>query len=78
MPEGLRNEKKVTNDDFSRKNDPLALPPNYSELPEPGIKNTNSSKDDNKIKKILKNSKKPAKSNNKSSSIESSILEKIR
>lgn len=75
----LRNEKKATNDEFLvEKNDPLALPPNYSELPEPGIKNTNSSKDDNKIKKILKNSKKPATSNNKSSSIESSILEKIR
>ena len=75
----LRNEKKATNDEFLiEKNEPLALPPNYNELPEPGVKKSSASKEDNKIKKILKTTENPTANNKKSSSVESSILEKIR
>ena len=75
----LRNEKKATNDEFLiEKNEPLALPPNYNELPEPGVKKSSASKEDNKIKKILKTTENTTANNKKSSSVESSILEKIR
>lgn len=75
----LRNEKKATNDEFLiEKNEPLALPPNYSELPQPGVKDNGNSKDSDKIKKILKTPESSTTRNKKSSSVESSILEKIR
>mgnify|MGYP001480826736 CR=1 FL=1 len=75
----LRNEKKATNDEFLiEKNEPLALPPNYNELPEPGIKKDSVNKENDKIKKILKTPDNPTENNKKSSSVESSIIEKIR
>ena len=74
----LRNEKINTNDEFLvKKNDPLVLPPNYEEIPEPGsVKNEKNEKDE--IKKMLKAPKQNNTTKNKSSSVEESILNRIR
>jgi hypothetical protein len=74
----LRNEKTVTTDEFLvEKKQPLVLPPNYEEIPEPGSTKDKQLDDEEKIKKILKAPQEDAKKN-KSSSIENSILNKIR
>ena len=75
----MRNEKINTTDEFLvKKKNPLVLPPNYEELPEPGsiIEKVDSEQDN--IKNILKSPKADKTINNKSSSTEKSILEKIR
>ena len=74
----LRNEKITTTDEFLvKKKRPLVLPPDYQKLPKPGeIKNKENNAEEN-IKSILKAPKETIKEN-KSSSTEKSILEKIR
>ena len=74
----LRNEKITTTDEFLvKKKRPLVLPPDYQKLPKPGeIKNNENNEEEN-IKSILKAPKETIKEN-KSSSTEKSILEKIR
>ena len=50
----MRNEKIKTNDEFLiEKKEPLVLPPDYKDLPEPDSVKNKEKKDD-KIKKILK------------------------
>ena len=74
----LRNEKTTTTDEFLvKKRNPLVLPPNYEEIPTPGsLKEKNENKEE-KIKQILKSPRieNPTK---KSSSVEDTILDKIR
>ena len=74
----LRNEKITTTDEFLvKKKRPLVLPPDYQKLPKPGeIKNKENNEEET-IKSILKAPKETIKEN-KSSSTEKSILEKIR
>ena len=74
----LRNEKITTTDEFLvKKKRPLVLPPDYQKLPRPGeIKNKENNEEEN-IKSILKAPKETI-NENKSSSTEKSILEKIR
>ena len=76
----LRNEKVVTTDEFLvKKRNPLVLPPNFEDLPEPGSKTQIKENEEEKIKKILKAPNNNRKSNNqKSSSVEETIIEKIR
>ena len=76
--EGFSSQKKNSIDEFLvEKRNPLVLPPNYEELPTPGsIKETNENQEE-KIKKILKASD-IQKTNKSSSSVEKSILNKIR
>lgn len=72
----LRNEKVNTTDEFLvKKKQPLELPPNYNELPTPNSEKKRKDNDD-QIKEILKAPKKQ--NNNKSSSVEDSIIESIR
>ena len=74
----LRNEKIKTTDEFLvEKKQPLVLPPNYEEIPAPGSIKEKQLKDEDKIKKLLKAPKEDV-IKNKSSSIEDSILNKIR
>ena len=74
----LRNEKIITTDEFLvEKKQPLVLPPNYEEIPEPGSMKAKQLNDEDKIKKLLKAPKEDT-IKNKSSSIENSILNKIR
>lgn len=76
----LRNEKENTTDEFLvKKKGPLVLPPNFEEIPSPDTIKKKSDDQQNKIKKILKSQKKKDnKGPNKSSSVEKSIIEKIR
>ena len=74
----LRNEKINTTDEFLvEKKQPLILPPNYEEIPKPGSIKEKKLIDEDKIKKLLKAPKEDV-IKNKSSSIEDSILNKIR
>ena len=75
----LRNEKVVTTDEFLvKKRNPLVLPPNFEDLPEPGSKTQIKENEEEKIKKILKAPQDNNNSINKPSSVEESILNRIR
>ena len=75
----LRNEKIKTSDEFLiQKKQPLVLPPDYNKIPEPGTQKDLQVGNKEKIKKILKASEEETSSENKSTSIENSIIEKIR
>ncbi len=75
----LRNEKIKTTDEFLvKKKGPLVLPPDLKEIPEPDSINKQDQNNKDGIKKILKIPKKNNNSKSKSSSVEKSILEKIR
>ena len=76
----LRNEKVTTTDEFLvKKRDPLVLPPDYKDLPEPGQADTRIERnEEEKIKKILKAPDTQKEQRNKDLSIEKSILDKIR
>ena len=75
----LRNEKLTTTDEFLvKKKEPLILPPDYKKLPTPGSLTENKLGEKEKIKKILKAPREINKNQRKNSTIESSIIEKIR
>ena len=75
----LRNEKINSTDEFLvKKKGPLVLPPNYEEIPSPDSILKKTDKEQNKIKSILKAPKKKGGAKSSSSSVEQSILEKIR
>ena len=74
----LRNEKVTNTDEFLvKKRQPLTLPPDYENLPEPGSKNLNKEDKNNKINKILKLPKNNIKKTG-SSNVEQSIISQIR
>ena len=54
------------------------MPPNYEEIPAPDTMINKDQNQEDKIKKILKAPKKQKQNSNNSSSIETSIIEKIR
>ncbi len=75
----LRNEKLTTTDEFLvKKKEPLILPPDYTELPIPGSLLEKKVDEEEKIKKILKAPREINTNQKKNSSIEGSIIEKIR
>ncbi len=75
----MRNEKVKTTDEFLvKKRNPLVLPPDYEKIPEPGSLSTNKNQEEEKIKNILKAPKTEDSSNNKTSTIEKSIIDRIR
>ena len=76
----LRNEKIKTTDEFLvKKRNPLMLPPNFEEIPEPGSTTKKEEEENEKIKKILNMEKNnESLKSDKSSSAESSILNRIR
>jgi len=75
----LRNEK-ITNTDefFVKKKQPLMLPPDYKNIPEPGTLSDKQLTEEEKIKKMLKVPKEQVLSKDTSSNVENSILNKIR
>lgn len=75
----LRNEKIKTNDEFLvKKREPLVLPPDYRTIPKPGsIKKTQMNEKD-RVKKLISPSNGDGSKNKSSTSIETSILNKIR
>tara|TARA_B100000941_G_C28311646_1_gene451848 strand:+ start:425 stop:724 length:300 start_codon:yes stop_codon:yes gene_type:complete len=73
----LRNEKTATTDEFLvKKRKPLVLPPDFNEIPEPGTMKSKV-KNEEEIKNLLKISEEKN-SNNINSSLEESVLNKIR
>ncbi len=76
----LRNEKIKTNDEFLvKKRKPLVLPPDYNELPEPGKLPEKQQSEEENLKKIIKGSKIKSQSGSRGkSSVEKSILDKIK
>ena len=74
----LRNEKIKSTDEFLvKKKDPLILPPDFDKVPEPGSLSQPKIKDENKLKKILKNPQNNSIKKKGSSSTEESILKRI-
>jgi len=74
----MRNEKIQTTDEFLvKKRDPLVLPPNYEEMPQPRSSNKKNENEEEKIKKILKAPQTESISKKKPSSVEESILNRI-
>ena len=76
----LKNQKINSTDEFLvKKKEPLVLPPDFDKLPEPGTENINSTiREKDKIKKILKAGEINSKEVKTSSSLEETIIEKIR
>ena len=62
-----------------KKRKPLVLPPDYNKIPEPGsLSEDSENNNEEEIKKILKVEENENSSKNNNSSIEKSILDKIR
>ena len=80
LKEGFTNQKKNNSDEFLvEKKSPLVMPPDYNELPIPNEENIN--KESNEIQSLISKSKSGEIEENfdeKSSSFEESILEKIK
>jgi len=80
LKEGFVNQKKNNSDEFLvEKKSPLVMPPDYNELPIPNEENIN--KESNEIQSLISKSKSGEIEENfdeKSSSFEGSILEKIK
>ena len=75
----LRNEKIRNTDEFLvKKRNPLVLPPNYEKIPEPGETSQKNNNEEDEIKKILRAPQEKNSSKNNPSSLEQSILNKIR
>ena len=85
MGEALQGKKRSDQGDefLIDKKNPLVMPPDFDKLPKPGEANIKSTKDiendQSNIKNLLKNSNDQSISNtSESTSIESSILKKIK
>ena len=75
----LRNEKIKNTDEFLvEKKDPLVYPPDYQKILEPGAEKKIQVNEEDRIKKMLKAPEQKDVSKTNSSSIENSILKKIR
>ena len=75
----MRNEKVNTTDEFLvKKKEPLVLPPDYNKMPQPDSMEQRETGEKQKIKNILKGPDEEKSDTNKSSSVEQSILNKIR
>ena len=71
--------KKNTNDEFLvEKRDPLVLPPDYKEIPEPDSIKIKNKREGTSFEKILKIQKENSTKNVGSNSTEKSILDKIK
>ncbi len=76
----MRNEKVNSKDEFLvKKKQPLTLPPDFAEIPEPGSleKKTNEQKEKKNIEKAFKIDKEKSNRKPKSGSVEESILKRI-
>ena len=79
IKEGFENPKKKSSDEFLvEKKSPLVMPPEFNELPEPKILNTEEIADDKKIKELISNNKSTDNSITKNKNLENSIIEKIK
>ena len=73
----LRNEKIKNTDEFLvKKREPLILPPDYDKIPSPG--SLRKSKERNEVENILKIPEENSNKINNESSVEQSIIDKIK
>ena len=79
LDQAMSGKNSKNSDEFLvKKKDPLILPPDHKKIPEPGSIANDKKSDTQRIKKILKAPENKSTGVNKSSSVEKSILEKIR
>ena len=83
VKQGLTGSKKNNKDEFLvQKKNPLVLPPNFNDLPQPGLKEEVNirSNENSQVKKLLEEYSVDSdqNNNNKVQSIEESVLEKIK
>ena len=79
IEEGFSSQKKNSTDEFLvEKKSPLVMPPEFNELPEPKILNTEKIADDKKIKELISNNKSTDNSITKNKNLENLIIEKIK
>ncbi len=80
--EGFTNQKKNNSEEFLvEKKNPLIMPPNYNELPDPKIKKDQNKENENSIKSLLKDKDQletDLELDNKDQKLEDSLLEKIK
>ena len=75
----LKNEKITNTDEFLvKKKQPLIIPPDINNIPEPRSMEKNNQNGEEKIKNILKIPRSTSNNNNSNSSTENSIIDKIR
>ena len=76
---GLSGEKQTNIDEFLvEKKDPLILPPDYEELPIPGLESSEEVEELEEDLSVFKNMEKTEKNLSKPNSTEQSILNKIK
>ena len=75
----MRNEKTKTNDEFLvKQKQPLTLPPDFAEIPEPGALEQKAKEEEkNSIKKAFRIDKEKSNKKPRSGSVEESILNRI-
>ena len=79
IEKGFSSQKKNSTDEFLvEKKSPLVMPPEFNELPEPKILNTEKIADDKKIKEMISNNKSTDNSITKNKNLENLIIEKIK
>ena len=79
IEEGFSSQKKNSTDEFLvEKKSPLVMPPEFNELPEPKILNTEEIADDKNIKEMISNNKSTDNSITKNKNLENLIIEKIK
>ena len=84
LKEGFVSQKKNSTDEFLvKKKSPLVMPPEFDELPVPGIDNQKQKNNENsEIKSLITGSEnkssKSQNTSNQNSTFENSILEKIK
>ena len=79
IEKGFSSQKKNSTDEFLvEKKSPLVMPPEFNELPEPKILNTEETVDDKKIKELISNNKSTDNSITKNKNLENLIIEKIK
>ena len=76
----MRNEKITNTDEFLvKKKEPLVLPPDFNKIPEPGsLSKKKEDESEDRIKKILKAPSTNDTKENNSSSVEDTIIDRIR
>ena len=79
IKDSVTNNKKNNSDEFLvDKKSPLIMPPDFDELPNPDMNTKDANIDQNKFKNLLSDDKTKNSSNNSNTSLEGSILEKIK
>ena len=74
----MRNEITNTDEFLVKKKQPLIIPPDINNIPEPRSMEKNNQNGEEKIKNILKIPRSTSNNNNSNSSTENSIIDKIR